>query len=92
MEKLNKFIKKITLKSNIILALAGIILMIVIIFIYLNPTNLNAILIAAIACGIMNIIQAFKMLKDPKRKSMGLTYLMMGIIIIVVGFIIVKLG
>jgi 4-hydroxybenzoate polyprenyltransferase len=89
MNGLKKLIAKFSSMYDIIIALIGIALFIIVIIIFMNHQNLTVILIACIACGIINILQGLKMMKDPKKRMTGMSYLLLGIVIIVVGFLIV---
>jgi predicted membrane channel-forming protein YqfA (hemolysin III family) len=90
-EKLRKFLKQFTLKSDIINLLVGIALIVSLIFIYQNPLNKYAILAACVSGGLINIMNGLKLIKDPKKKTSGMTYLMMGSIVVILGFIIVEI-
>jgi len=70
------------------IAIAGVIMLFSLLFVYLFPNGIG-ILIACIACGLMNIVQAYKYLGDKRKRSMGMSMLLLGVCIIVVGFIIV---
>lgn len=90
MNKDKKERSKFLLKSDMINVIVGVILVVSLIFVYQNPYNTIAILTACIAGGLINLMNGFKTMKDPKRKTTGLTYLMTGIVIIVLGFIITQ--
>ncbi len=81
---------KILGKSDIINVIAGVALIVSLIFIYQNQYNKIAILTACIAGGLMNIMNGVKTMKDPKSKTTGMTYLMMGVVLIVLGLIITQ--
>jgi hypothetical protein len=88
MKELKKLLNVISLKSNIINTFLGMILIISVILIYLNPLNKPAILVACAAGGFMNMLSGMKLMKDPVRKTTGMTFLMTGVVLIVLGYII----
>ncbi len=88
MKVLKKLVGKFSSKYDIMITLVGIALLILIVIIFLNPRNMTIILIACFACGSINILQGMKHMRDPKKRTTGMSYLMLGIIVIVVGFII----
>ncbi len=71
--------------------IVGIVLIISLILIFQNPANRYAILAACISGGLVNVINGVKQMKDPKRKTTGLTFIMMGVIVIVLGFAIIQM-
>ncbi|MGB4660732.1 MAG: hypothetical protein WBI07_16285 [Mobilitalea sp.] len=90
MNLFNKLLMKVIKygdKSNMIL---GVALIVSLLLIYIFPNNQIAILSACISGGLMNIVNGLKMIRDPKKLSTGMTFLAMGVLIIVLGFIIIK--
>lgn len=87
MDKFKKLLEEFSLKSDIINTLVGIALIVSLILIFLNPNNQYAILLACISGGLMNILNGLKLMKDPKKRSTGMTFLMLGAIVIILGFI-----
>jgi hypothetical protein len=90
-DKRKKLFEKFTLKSDVINLLVGIILIASLILIYQNPLNKYAILAACTSGGLMNIMNGMKLMKDPKKKTTAMTFLMMGGIVIFLGFLIVEI-
>lgn len=90
MDGLKKLIKILTIKGDIINTVLGILLIISLIFIYMDPVNKLAIILACSTGGLMNVMNGLKVIKDPQKKSSGMTFLMMGVIIISLGFIITQ--
>lgn len=94
MSKFKKQLEEYLTKNNrinlvdLINIVVGVALIVSLILIFQHPTNRYAILVACLSGGIMNILNGMKQMKDPKRKMTGLTYVMMGVIVIVLGFII----
>jgi uncharacterized membrane protein HdeD (DUF308 family) len=86
-----KLLKELSLKSEIINLLVGIVLIVSLILIFQNPLNQYAILAACTSGGLMNIMNGLKQMKDPKKKTSGMSFLMMGCIVIALGFIVVEL-
>lgn len=89
MEKLKHLIEKFSFFHKI-KTIMGIALFVLLIICYLFPNNKIVILTACIAGGLINVINGLELMKDPKRMMTGMTFLMMGVIIIIVGFIIIK--
>jgi hypothetical protein len=87
---LKKLMKVLTLKSYIINTVLGILLIIALVFIYKDPYNKHAFLLASSAGGLINIINGIKIIKDPVKKMTGMTFLMTGVFIIVIGYIITQ--
>ncbi len=71
--------------------LAGIALIVSLVLVFYNPSNRYAILSICLFGGLVNILNGLKNWKNPKRKTMGMTFFMMGIIVIVLGFIIMDM-
>jgi uncharacterized membrane protein HdeD (DUF308 family) len=90
-DKFRKLLKELSLKSDIINLLVGIVLIVSLILIFQNPLNKYAILAACISGGLMNIMNGLKQMKDPKKKTSGMSFLMMGSIVIALGFIVIEL-
>lgn len=90
MGKDNKDVWKFLLKSDMINVIVGVVLIVSLILIYQNPYNKVAILAASIAGGLINITNGLKTIKDPKRKVTGATYLMMGVFLIALGYVITQ--
>jgi len=91
MNGLQKLVTRISLKSDIINVLLGVALIISMILLFQDPTNQYAILAACASGGFMNILNGMKFMKDSKKKSMGMTFLMMGAIVILLGFLILNM-
>jgi len=91
MNRLRKLLKDISLKSDIINVIVGVVLIVSLIIIFQNPYNRYAILIACISGGLMNILNGLKYRKDPKKKTMGMSFLMMGVIVMLLGIYIIGL-
>ena len=90
MNLFDKLLMKVTKygdKSNMVL---GVALIVSLLLIYIFPNNRAVILSACISGGLMNIINGLKMIKDPKKMSSGMTFLAVGVLIIVLGFIIIR--
>ncbi len=87
MNRWKKLLEEFSLKSDLMITLMGIALIVSLFFIYKDPVNGNAILVAAMSGGGINLINGFKLVKDPKKKTTGYSYLMMGIIVILLGYV-----
>jgi uncharacterized membrane protein len=90
MDGLKKLMKALELKSDIINTVLGFVLIISLIFVYMGPQNKYAILLACIAGGLMNIMNGIKIIKDPIRKMTGFTFLLLGVVVIILGYIITQ--
>jgi hypothetical protein len=77
--------------TDLINVVAGVTLLVSLVLIFQHPTNRYAILAACLSGGLMNILTGVKQMKDPKRKTMGMSFLMMGAIVILLGFIIMNM-
>jgi len=91
MDKLKKLLRESSFKNDVINMLLGVALIVSLILIFLNPTNQITILIACTTGGLINLLNGLKLMKDPKKKTTGMTYLMMGCILIAMGFFIVAI-
>ncbi|MBP1753605.1 MAG: hypothetical protein H6Q59_3 [Firmicutes bacterium] len=76
---------------DLINTIVGVVLIVSLILIFQHPENRYAILAACLSGGLMNIINGLKQMKDVKRRMTGMTFLMLGVIVIVLGFIILGL-
>ena len=90
MNKTKKFLEKIVSKSSIINLILGIVLLLSLVIIFHNPYNRYAILAGCTCCGLVNMFNGLKMMQGTKNKQMGMSYLMLGAIIIVAGFIVIQ--
>lgn len=70
---------------------AGIVLIVSVVLIFVFPYNHYAILAACISGGFINIMNGLKQRKEPGRKSMAMTLIMMGVIVIFLGFVIISI-
>lgn len=90
MNNLMKLLKNISLKSNTIQVVLGIVLIISLSVVLLNPYNKLAVLTATTSGGLINAMFGVNMMKDPKRKSTGMSYVLIGIIMIGLGFYLIQ--
>ncbi|HWT73892.1 MAG TPA: hypothetical protein VN258_04115 [Mobilitalea sp.] len=86
----NKLLKKLSIKRVSINIIAAIVLLISMVILYLRPNNQFAIIMACAAGGLMNMMFGFHVMKDPKKKSTGMAYVLFGLIIVGLGFYIVQ--
>jgi hypothetical protein len=91
MNNRKKQLEKLPIKSDIINTIVGIALIVSVVLIFIFPYNQYAILAACISGGLINIMNGLKQRKEPGRKSMSMTLIMMGIIVIFLGFVIIKI-
>lgn len=85
-----KWLEKFSFKSDMINVIIGVVLIVSLIFVYQNPYNRFAILTASAAGGLINILNGIKTMKDPKKKTTGITYFMLGVVLIVLGYVITQ--
>lgn len=91
MDKWKKLFEQFSQKMDLINTIMGIVLIVSVFFIYKNPSNQYAILTACISGGFINILNGIKQMKQPKYKVSGMTFFMLGVIIIFIGFIILNM-
>jgi hypothetical protein len=97
MNKFKKQLEEYASRNNkvnivdLINTMVGVVLIVSLVLIFQQPTNRYAILAACLSGGLMNILSGTKQMKDPKRKVTGLTFIMMGAIVIGLGFIIMEM-
>ncbi len=97
MNKFKKQLEKFSSGNNkinildLINTIVGIALIVSLILIFQNPTNRYAILAACISGGLVNILNGVKLTRSPKSKTTGFTFIMMGVIVIGLGFIIMEM-
>ncbi len=89
MERNKKLLEKISLKANMINGIIGAVLIVSLLFIFLNPYNRYAILTASIAGGMMNMVNGLRMMTGANR-STGASMVMTGFILIILGFVIIQ--
>lgn len=89
MDKRNNMIEK--LKKNFkINTILSIVLIIALFYYFLKPDSQYAILIACFAGGLINVTNGMAMLKKTAKRAVGMNYILFGVIIITLGFIIVR--
>lgn len=76
---------------DLINTIVGVALIVSLVLIFQHPENRYAILAACLSGGLMNILNGLKQMKDVKRRMMGMTFLMMGTIVIILGFLIIQM-
>lgn len=83
--------KKPSVTIDIINTVAGIALIVSVVLIFVFPYNHYAILAACISGGFVNIMNGLKQRREPGRRSMSMTLIMMGVIVIFLGFVIISI-
>ena len=91
MNLFKKLLQEISIRNDIINLCIGIGLLISILFVFLLPQNPYPILSACFFGGAMNLMNGLRLMKEPLRRTNGITFIMLGVIVIVLGFIIVNL-
>ena len=89
MNKLIKFLKEFALLYDVIITLLGIILIISVFLAFQNPGNHYAVFSAFTAGGLTNVFNGLKLMKDTKKKNMGMSSILFGIIIIFAGYVLI---
>lgn len=90
MNEKKNFFGRFLSKSNSINGLIGIALLISLLIVFQNPNNKFAIITASTTAGLLNMMNGFKLMKDPKKKTTAASYLLMGVILIAFGFFITQ--
>ena len=91
MNNLKKQLEKFLAKTNLANSIVGIALVVSLFYLFLNPMNSFAVLAACITGGFVNIANGYRQMKDPKRKTLGMSLIMMGIIIILLGLVVTEI-
>ena len=89
MNKQSSLIEKLrkSMKINTVLSM---VLIIALFYYFLVPNSQYAILAACFAGGLINVNNGMNMWREPVKRTIGMSYLLFGIIIIALGFIIVR--
>ncbi len=90
MDKQNNRIEKLIKKNFKINTILSMVLSIALFYFFLKPDSQYAILVACLAGGLINVTNGMAMLKDTAKKAVGMNYILFGVIIIALGFIIVR--
>lgn len=91
MNLLKKLLQEISIRNDIINLILGLGLLVSILLIFLLPNNPYPILSACIFGGFVNLMNGLRLMKEPIRKMNGVTFIMLGIIVMVLGFVIVNI-
>lgn len=89
MNKLIKFLKEFALLYDVIITILGIVLIISVLLAFQNPSNHYVVFAAFTAGGLINVFNGLKLLKDSKKKNMGMSSILFGIIIIFAGYVLI---
>ena len=89
MDKQKNLLEKLKDKKININTVLSIVLVIAIFYFFLKPNSRYAILAACFAGGLINVTNGMTMWRQPAKRTVGMSYLLFGVIIIAVGFIIV---
>lgn len=87
MKKLRQLIKDFSILYDIINSLLGIALIVLLILIFRNPHHRYVVMSAFAVGGLMNVISGLKIINDPMKKNMGVSFILLGIILIFIGVI-----
>lgn len=91
MNGLKKRFKDIILIRKFFSASLGLVFVASLMILFQNPLNQYAVLAICISAGLMNVQNGIKYMEDSKKKTMGMTSLMMGAIVILLGFLIMDI-
>lgn len=69
----------------------GFILIALLIIVVRNPENSKAVMAAFFLGGSMNILNGLKCMQTSKKNGMGMSFFLLGIIIIFIGYVIVNI-
>lgn len=92
MERLKKLLQELHLHYDFIITILGIALTILIVLLFTGMNNKYILLTAITLGGLIYIANGLKITKDPKKRNMGMSYIMFGVIIIFIGLVLVKLN
>lgn len=87
---MNRFIQKVKdlkLTYDIIITVLGIVLIVFLVLIFRNPKNNFFTLVAFVSAGGINILNGLKIVKDKKKRNMGVSYILFGIVIMFLGYL-----
>ncbi|MDF2510552.1 MAG: hypothetical protein K0S04_418 [Herbinix sp.] len=90
MDKRKNLLEKLINKNIRINTVLSIILVVALFYFFLKPNSRYAILAACFAGGLINVNNGMTMWREPAKRTVGMSYLMFGVIIIALGFIIVR--
>jgi uncharacterized membrane protein len=86
----NDFMKKNKLLLDILNVILGVALIVLLALAFSNPGNKYYIFFSFLSGGLINLSNGLKLKQEKARKSMGITSIMLGIIIIAIGFLIMN--
>lgn len=87
MRKLWKHLKESKLTLDYIIVCLGLVLITFLVLTLLNPKNSLYVVFAFATAGLINILNGMKIGKDKKRRNMGLTYILFGVVLFIIGCI-----
>jgi uncharacterized membrane protein HdeD (DUF308 family) len=70
---------------DIVIVLCGILLIVFLVLTLTHPKNSFFMLAAFAAGGLINVLNGFKIIKDKKKRSMAISYIFFGIILLFLG-------
>lgn len=91
MDKQIKRMKELSLSYDVINTVLGIVLLIFLFLVFRHPQNSLYLILAFTVGGAMNIVNGLKYRKDPKRKNLGVPFVLFGIIVIMLGYLLVSI-
>lgn len=91
MHKLVKRLKELYLSYDRIGAYLCILLVIFLVLYFLYPGQVYFLIGAFATGGLINVVSGLKVLKDKKKQNLGISYIFFGILIILIGFLTIRL-
>lgn len=88
MNRLRKYWKEFNLTIDVIISILGIALIIFLVLSFLHPERGWILLATFLSGGSINILNGLKIVKDNNKKTIAMSYILFGFVIILLGFII----
>ena len=85
MKKLRNLLKEYRMTYDIVIVLCGILLIVFLLLTLTHPKNRFFMLAAFASGGLVNALNGLKLIKDKKKRSMAISYIFFGIILIFLG-------
>ncbi len=91
MKTFRHLLKEFKLHYDMAISLLGLALVAIIFLLFKYPQNRYLLLAAFVSGGLLNAVNGLKIMKDPKKKNMGMSYLLMGLILIFIGMMVINI-
>lgn len=90
MRKLLQRLKELHLSYDRISAYLGILLVVLLVLNFLYPNRAFLLIAVFSAGGLINVLNGLKIVKDKKKRNMGMSYIFFGILILIIGFLTIR--